>query len=91
MNNGIYGGILISLQGYSLKHKPRFFGGVILSDRFSSPEWTSQEWQQAWSIGVGQLFECKECGNKVMVVRGGTGTLEPRCHNKPMVSIEAKK
>ena len=61
-----------------------------MDDKYSSPEWSSQDWQSAWSIGVGKMYKCEECGNTVMVVRGGTGTLDPRCHGKTMSSVEAK-
>ncbi len=62
-----------------------------MQDKFSSPEWNSQDWQSAWSIGVGKVYRCTECANKVMVVRGGTGTLDPRCHGKAMKPVEQKK
>ncbi len=61
-----------------------------MADRFSTPEWTVDEWVGAWHIGVGQAYRCQECANMIMVVKGGTGTLEPRCHGKPMVLVEKK-
>jgi hypothetical protein len=62
-----------------------------MDDKFSSPEWTSQDWQKAWHIGVGTTFKCSECGNMIMVIKGGTGTLEPRCHDKVMELAEGGK
>ena len=62
-----------------------------MDDKFSSPEWTSQDWQKAWHIGVGATFKCSECGNMIMVIKGGTGTLEPRCHDKAMEPVEGEK
>ncbi len=61
-----------------------------MADRFSTPEWSVDEWVGAWHIGVGQAYRCQECANMIMVVKGGTGTLEPRCHGKPMVPVEKK-
>ena len=66
------------------------YGRVDMQDRFSSPEWSSEDWQQAWHIGVGKAYKCSVCGNMVMVVRGGTGTLEPRCHDHAMKPVETK-
>ena len=61
-----------------------------MQDQFSSPEWTTDEWHQAWRIGVGSAYRCEECSNMIIVVRGGTGTLDPRCHGKPMKPVEKK-
>lgn len=61
-----------------------------MQDRFSTPEWSVDEWLQAWHIGVGTAYRCPECSNMIMVVKGGTGTLEPRCHGKPMRPLERK-
>ena len=62
-----------------------------MQDRFSTPEWTVDDWVHAWHIGVGRAYRCQECSNLVMVTKGGTGTLEPRCHGKPMLAVERKR
>ena len=61
-----------------------------MADRFSTPEWTVDDWVGAWHIGVGQAYRCAECNNLIMVIKGGTGTLEPRCHGQPMVPVEKR-
>ena len=61
-----------------------------MDDKYSSPEWTSEDWMSAWDISVGKTYKCSECGNMIMVVRGGTGTLDPRCHSQPMTPVEVK-
>jgi desulfoferrodoxin-like iron-binding protein len=59
-----------------------------MDDRYSSPEWNLDDWMSAWNIGVGSVYRCTQCGNMVIVVKGGTGTLEPRCHGAPMAPAE---
>ncbi len=61
-----------------------------MGDQFSTPEWTTDEWRQAWHIGVGKAYRCPECSNLVMVIKGGTGNLDPRCHGRAMVPVEAR-
>jgi hypothetical protein len=63
----------------------------IMDNHYSSPEWTVDEWLGAWHIGVGQAYQCPECANVIMVIKGGTGTLEPKCHGKQMVSVETRR
>ena len=58
-----------------------------MDGNFSGPEWNADDWQSAWSINVGKTYKCSVCGNLIIVVRGGTGTLEPRCHDKMMESV----
>jgi hypothetical protein len=62
-----------------------------MADNFSTPEWTTDDWLHAWRIGVGSAYRCQECSNMVMVIKGGTGNLEPRCHAKPMVPVETRR
>jgi len=62
-----------------------------MGDQFSTPEWTTDEWRQAWHIGVGRAYRCAECANMVMVIKGGTGNLDPRCHGKAMVPVETRR
>ena len=61
-----------------------------MSDNFSGPEWNATDWLGAWSIEVGKCYKCSVCGNVVMVIRGGTGNLDPRCHDKPMNPVGSK-
>ncbi|GAB4266916.1 MAG: hypothetical protein Kow0092_20030 [Deferrisomatales bacterium] len=58
---------------------------------YSTAEWTADEWLQAWHIGVGRVYRCAQCGNMIMVIKGGTGTLEPKCHGEPMAAVEKKR
>jgi len=62
-----------------------------MADQYSSPEWTADDWARAWRIEVGQAYRCRECANMIMVVKGGTGTLAPRCHGKPMEPVEPRR
>ena len=71
--------------------RSRSLGRPIMQDHFSSPEWTAGEWRDAWHIGVGKAYRCQTCSNMIMVVKGGTGTLEPKCHGKPMLPVETKR
>jgi hypothetical protein len=62
-----------------------------VNGQYSSSEWTVDEWRSAWHIGVGKAYQCEKCANLIMVVKGGTGTLEPRCHGEPMTPVEVKR
>lgn len=62
-----------------------------MADNFSTPEWTTDEWLQAWHIGVGSTYRCRQCSNMVMVIKGGTGNLDPRCHGQPMAPVETRR
>lgn len=59
-----------------------------MDERYSSPEWNLDDWAHAWRIAVGSVYRCAQCGNTVIVVRGGMGTLEPRCHGAAMQPVE---
>ncbi len=48
------------------------------------PEWTVDQWEQAWTIHVGKAYSCLKCGNMIMVTKGGVGVLEPSCCGDPM-------
>ena len=52
------------------------------------PEWELGEWEAALTINVGTAYVCRQCGNLVMVTRGGVGTLDLVCCGKPMEKIE---
>ncbi len=58
------------------------------SDAFRSPEWTTEEWQAAWSIYVGRAYRCRECGSMLMCTKGGVGNLEPICCDAPMMEVK---
>ena len=51
-------------------------------------EWDLGEWEEALTIHVGTAYICRECGNVVMVTRGGTGVMQLVCCGKPMEKIE---
>jgi hypothetical protein len=53
------------------------------------PEWNLDEWEQALNISVGTAYACRECGNVVMVTRGGVGVMELICCGANMPKIEA--
>ena len=59
-----------------------------MNEQYSSPEWNLDEWKSAWHIGVGSVYRCSQCNNMIIVVKGGTGTLEPRFHGAPMEPVE---
>lgn len=62
-----------------------------MEGELSSPEWSMEDWLSAWHIGVGRVFACQECSNMIMVTKGGTGNLEPKCHGKKMKLLEKEK
>ena len=43
------------------------------------PEWNLGDWEKALTIRVGTAHVCRQCGNLVMVTRGGVGVMELRC------------
>lgn len=51
------------------------------------PEWDIEEWRAALSIHVGTTYVCRECGNLVMVTRGGIGILDLICCGRPMEKV----
>ena len=62
-----------------------------MNGQYSTSEWTVDEWRNAWHIGVGKVYQCRECANLIMVVKGGTGALEPKCHGQPMAPLEVRR
>jgi hypothetical protein len=52
------------------------------------PEWDLDEWAKALTIHVGVAYACEECGNLVMVTRGGVGIMELSCCHKPMKKLK---
>ena len=52
------------------------------------PEWDLGEWERVLNIHVGDAFVCCECGNLVMVTKGGVGIMELTCCGKRMQKAE---
>ncbi len=50
-------------------------------------EWNLGEWEEALTIKVGSCHVCRECGNIVMVTRGGIGVMELVCCGAPMEEV----
>ena len=46
-----------------------------------------EDWEKALALRVGTAFACRECGNLVMLTRGGVGVLDLKCCGKPMEEI----
>lgn len=53
-----------------------------------SGEWTVDQWMSAWTINVGKAYACDQCRSMIMVTKGGTGVLEPRCCGQAMRLVE---
>ncbi|HDZ20378.1 hypothetical protein LCGC14_0397680 [marine sediment metagenome] len=51
------------------------------------PQWDLDDWEEALTIHVGVSYVCRDCGNVVMVTRGGVGILDLRCCGKPMEQV----
>ena len=52
------------------------------------PEWDLDVWEKALTIHVGNAYACRDCGNLVMVTKGGVGVLDLKCCGKPMEQID---
>ncbi|MCA1808375.1 MAG: hypothetical protein ABR497_07900 [Kiritimatiellia bacterium] len=52
------------------------------------PEWNLEDWESVLTINVGISFACRQCGNLVMVTRGGVGIMELVCCGRPMEKID---
>jgi len=53
-------------------------------------DWTLDDWEQALTLRVGQAFACRECGNLVMITRGGVGVLDLKCCGAPMQEVQQR-
>ena len=42
------------------------------------------DWEKALTLRVGTAYACRECGNLLMVTKGGVGVLDLVCCGKPM-------
>jgi desulfoferrodoxin-like iron-binding protein len=60
----------------------------VTEDYHIPPEWNLGDWEKALTIQVGTAYLCRECGNIVMVTRGGAGILDLVCCDKPMEKVE---
>jgi hypothetical protein len=49
--------------------------------------WDLSEWETALSIHVGTTYACRECGNLVMVTKGGVGVMDMVCCGKQMEKL----
>lgn len=52
-------------------------------------DYSLDEWESALSIGVGLTYVCRQCKNRVMVTRGGTGVLDLVCCGQAMEKVNA--
>ena len=52
------------------------------------PEWNLGDWEDDLTIEVGDAYLCRECGNLVMVTRGGVGIMELNCCGKLMEKVD---
>ena len=52
-----------------------------------SPDWDLNVWMQALTIHVGTTYACHDCGNLVMVTKGGTGVMDMTCCGKQMEQL----
>lgn len=52
------------------------------------PEWHLEEWENVLTIHVGTSYVCRQCGNLVMVTKGGVGIMKLVCCGKPMEKVE---
>ncbi len=55
------------------------------------PDWNLGEWETALNIHVGTGYACRDCGNLVMVTKGGVGVMDLVCCGQPMERIVAKE
>ncbi len=58
------------------------------NERYSSPEWSVEEWTREWTIKVGRAYACNQCGTVAMVTKGGVGVMEPRCCGRAMEPVK---
>ena len=60
-------------------------------DEVAGPDWDLEEWEEALTIKVGSAHVCRECGNVVMVTKGGVGVLDLKCCGKAMESVRKQR
>jgi len=56
----------------------------------SAGDWTLDDWEKALTLRVGLAYACRDCGNLVMVTRGGVGVLDLKCCGKPMAQVQPR-
>ncbi|MDP6523578.1 MAG: hypothetical protein QGH15_05085 [Kiritimatiellia bacterium] len=49
-----------------------------------TPDWDLAVWKESLSIHVGTTYACHDCGNLVMVTKGGIGVMDMTCCGKQM-------
>lgn len=54
------------------------------------PVWDLKEWEEALTLKVGSAFSCRNCGNIVMVSKGGVGVLDLVCCGNHMTEMNEK-
>ena len=54
-------------------------------------DWDLDDWEQALTLHVGATYVCRECGNVVMVTRGGIGVMDLHCCGEPMEKVIAQE
>lgn len=52
-------------------------------------DWDLAEWEKVLTIHVGSAYVCRDCGNLVMVTRGGVGILDLKCCGETMEKVES--
>jgi len=52
-----------------------------------SPSWSLGDWEKQLTIRVGTAYVCRQCGNLVMVTRGGVGVMQLGCCGEPMEQV----
>jgi hypothetical protein len=48
------------------------------------------DWEKALTINVGAVYICRKCANRVMVTRGGLGSLDLVCCGHAMERVQAR-
>jgi len=59
------------------------------SSESTVPGWDLGDWEEALTIHVGATYVCRECGNLVMVTKGGVGVMDMVCCGKQMDKLDS--
>jgi desulfoferrodoxin-like iron-binding protein len=57
--------------------------------RDAMADYSLDDWEKALTINVGTAYICRQCANRVMVTRGGLGSLDLVCCGHPMEKVRA--
>jgi len=60
---------------------------MVENPESSSPSWSLSDWEKQLTIRVGTAYVCRQCGNLVMVTRGGVGVMQLVCCGEPMEKV----